>query len=71
LQRLTSGSPSFHDYGKMPPAMVLDLGCGQGHWILHAANVWKTAEFFGLDIVDTTLPAFETVENVRLVRGDL
>jgi ubiquinone/menaquinone biosynthesis C-methylase UbiE len=51
--------------------MVLDLGCGQGHWILHAANLWKNTEFVGLDIVDITLPEFETVENVRLVQGDL
>lgn len=71
FQRLTNGSPSFHDYGKMPPAVVLDLGCGQGHWILHAANMWRNTEFVGLDIVDTTLPAFDTIENVRLVRGDL
>jgi ubiquinone/menaquinone biosynthesis C-methylase UbiE len=51
--------------------MVLDLGCGQGHWILNAANMWRDTEFVGLDIVDITLPAFETVENVRLVQGDL
>lgn len=71
LQRLTHGSPSFHDYGKKPPAKVLDLGCGPGHWALHAATVWKTAQVTGLDIVDVTLPGFETTENANFVLGDL
>ena len=31
LSRLNpTGSPSFYDYGTIPPSSVLDLGCGQG-----------------------------------------
>lgn len=72
LQRLVpAGSPSFHDYGKRPPASVLDLGCGPGHWMLYAAGVWKTSQITGFDIVDVTLPEFETMENVHFVRGNL
>ncbi|KAF8167414.1 hypothetical protein B0H34DRAFT_15995 [Crassisporium funariophilum] len=70
LLRLSNGSPSFHDYGKKPPATVLDLGCGPGHWVLHAANVWKTSQITGLDLVDVTLPAFETTENAHFSFGN-
>ncbi|KAJ3485484.1 hypothetical protein NLJ89_g11897 [Agrocybe chaxingu] len=70
LQRLSNGSPSFYEYGKRPPANVLDLGCGPGYWILHAANVWKNTKFTGFDLVDVTTPAFETMENVDFVQGN-
>ena len=71
LQRLTQGSPSFHNFGRKPPAMVLDLGCGPGHWVLHAAATWKTSKVVGLDLVDLTLPGFETTENAHFVLGNL
>ena len=71
LQRLAQGSPSFHNFGKKPPAMVLDLGCGPGHWVLHAAAIWKTSQVIGLDLVDLTLPGFETTENAHFVLGNL
>ncbi|KAF9531876.1 hypothetical protein CPB83DRAFT_891220 [Crepidotus variabilis] len=70
LQRLTNGSPSFHDYGATPPSTVLDLGCGPGYWILHAANVWKQSNFTGFDLVDITLPDMESAENIHFVQGD-
>ncbi|KAF8807933.1 hypothetical protein BYT27DRAFT_7256473 [Phlegmacium glaucopus] len=70
LQHLTHGSPSFHDYGKKPPSTVLDLGCGPGYWVLHAASVWKTSQVTGLDLVDVTLPGFETTENAHFVLGN-
>ncbi|CAA7268092.1 unnamed protein product [Cyclocybe aegerita] len=70
FQRLSNGSPSFYDYGKKPPANVLDLGCGPGYWILHGANVWRNTKFTGFDLVDITLAAFETMENVEFVQGN-
>ncbi|KZT08563.1 uncharacterized protein LAESUDRAFT_757293 [Laetiporus sulphureus 93-53] len=47
-------SPSWHDYGKKSPSNVLDLGCGEGHWVLYAAEAWKSAgtRVTGLDILD-------------------
>lgn len=71
LHRLSHGYPSFHYYGKNPPATVLDLGCGPGHWVLHAATLWKTSQITGLDLVDLTLPGFETTENAHFVLGNL
>ncbi|TFK26793.1 hypothetical protein FA15DRAFT_636920 [Coprinopsis marcescibilis] len=70
LRRLNPSSPSFFKYGKKPPLTVLDLGCGQGHWVLWAASMWKNSRITGLDLVDITLPAFQTTENVNFVRGN-
>ncbi|KAF8910070.1 hypothetical protein CPB84DRAFT_1842730 [Gymnopilus junonius] len=70
FQRLSHGLPSFYDYGKNPPATVLDLGCGEGHWVLHAASVWKDSVITGLDMVDVTLPALETTDNANFVQGN-
>ncbi|KAF9055958.1 hypothetical protein BJ165DRAFT_1521917 [Panaeolus papilionaceus] len=70
LQRLGGGSPSFHDYGKKPPTTALDLGCGEGHWVLHAATTWKSSEITGFDLVNVTLPALETTENAHFVQGN-
>ncbi|KAH9942770.1 S-adenosyl-L-methionine-dependent methyltransferase [Amylocystis lapponica] len=33
-----------------PPLMVLDLGCGNGTWILEAAKVWPKCKFVGFDM---------------------
>ncbi|RXW24565.1 hypothetical protein EST38_g1268 [Candolleomyces aberdarensis] len=70
LERLNPGSPSFWDYGKKPPLTVLDLGCGQGHWALYAASVWKNSQITGFDLMDICLPAFSTTENVNFIRGN-
>ncbi|KAF8963841.1 hypothetical protein BDZ97DRAFT_1919373 [Flammula alnicola] len=70
LQRLSHGQPSFHDFGKKPPATALDLGCGRGHWIIHAANVWKNTQITGFDLVDIPLAAFESTENAHFVQGN-
>ncbi|KAG8949149.1 hypothetical protein FRC03_000416 [Tulasnella sp. 419] len=42
---------SFHQFQKHPPS-VLDLGCGEGRWILEAATHWKHTRFTGLDLMD-------------------
>ncbi|KAI0720115.1 hypothetical protein C8T65DRAFT_706094 [Cerioporus squamosus] len=55
LCRLKPGdSPTFHKFGKKPPADVLDLGCGEGFWVHHAAKLWKSSntKVTGLDLID-------------------
>ncbi|KAI0778770.1 hypothetical protein BD413DRAFT_117240 [Trametes elegans] len=55
LRRLTPiDSPTFHPFGKKPPDEVLDLGCGEGFWVLHAAKLWKShhTKVTGLDLID-------------------
>ncbi|RPD57131.1 hypothetical protein L227DRAFT_587758 [Lentinus tigrinus ALCF2SS1-6] len=49
-----SDSPTFHKFGKKPPTDVLDLGCGEGFWVLHAAKLWKSSntKVTGLDLID-------------------
>ncbi|KZT73222.1 hypothetical protein DAEQUDRAFT_762161 [Daedalea quercina L-15889] len=49
-----SNSPTFHDYGRRPPKNVLDLGCGEGRWVLYAARAWKSAgaHVTGIDLID-------------------
>ncbi|KAH9849271.1 hypothetical protein C2E23DRAFT_870791 [Lenzites betulinus] len=55
LRRLAPvDSPTFHHFGKKAPAEVLDLGCGEGFWVLHAAKLWKPnhTKVTGLDLID-------------------
>ncbi|KAK0472120.1 hypothetical protein EDD18DRAFT_1410541 [Armillaria luteobubalina] len=50
FKRLNSvDGPSFHHYSNNPPATVLDLDWGEGHWILDAAVAWKG---YGTKITD-------------------
>ncbi|KJA13673.1 hypothetical protein HYPSUDRAFT_209347 [Hypholoma sublateritium FD-334 SS-4] len=73
-----TASPSFHNYGNNPPSSVLDLGCGQGHWVVDAAIAWKGygTRVTGYDVVDMSeglLPwaAEQGVsESIRFVRGN-
>ncbi|KAG8797728.1 hypothetical protein FRC17_007661, partial [Serendipita sp. 399] len=51
-----SNSPSTPASGttgdkKSPPRTVLDLGCGNGLWVLDAAKAWPDTHFVGLDLV--------------------
>lgn len=79
LYRLNpTGSPSFHNYGNTPPLAVLDLGCGQGHWVVDAAIAWKGygTKVTGYDMVDISkglLPwavKHGVKNNIKFVRGN-
>jgi SAM-dependent methyltransferase len=80
LRRLNpSSSPSFHNYGNNPPSAVLDLGCGQGHWVLEAAITWKDhgTKVIGFDMLEVAKSIWPwainqgVAENTRFVRGNL
>ncbi|KAG1046411.1 hypothetical protein G6F43_011103 [Rhizopus delemar] len=48
-RRGSSGS-SQSNWEDLPPPRVLDLGCGNGTWILEMATEFKHAHFYGIDI---------------------
>ncbi|KAF8510312.1 hypothetical protein JB92DRAFT_443680 [Gautieria morchelliformis] len=51
VRQLLCGHPSIHDDpSNKTPAVVLDLGCGDGTWLLEAAQCWKNTRFYGLDL---------------------
>ncbi|KAF6759407.1 hypothetical protein DFP72DRAFT_1063782 [Ephemerocybe angulata] len=79
LNRLNgTGCPSFYEYGSDPPATVLDLGCGQGHWVVDAAIAWKGhgTKVTGYDMVDISKVLLPwavkqgVADNIRFVRGN-
>ncbi|KAF5360373.1 hypothetical protein D9756_004915 [Leucocoprinus leucothites] len=46
----TCNSWTWHVF-KEPPTAVLDIGCGTGSWVTHAAGTWKDCHFWGIDLV--------------------
>ncbi|KAJ3987464.1 hypothetical protein F5890DRAFT_1551382 [Lentinula detonsa] len=74
----STDTPSFCHFGNDPPSSVLDLGSGQGHWILEAAIHWKGygTQLTGVDIADTMkvlrpLAVKNGVaENIKFVRSN-
>ncbi|TRM60826.1 hypothetical protein BD626DRAFT_122559 [Schizophyllum amplum] len=70
--------PCFHDYGQLPPMTVLDLGCGQGWWMLEAARAWQEhgTQVIGFDLVDTTSKMWDEAlmegvsDNMRVNTGN-
>ncbi|KAG6910860.1 hypothetical protein DXG01_007177 [Tephrocybe rancida] len=48
LFRTRGHSLTLHEF-ETPPAVVLDLGCGSGHWVIEAAKIWKDSTFVGYD----------------------
>ncbi|PVG02836.1 hypothetical protein CPB86DRAFT_870203 [Serendipita vermifera] len=45
-----SRSLTWHEF-ESPPRNILDLGCGNGVWVLDAAQAWPESHFVGLDLV--------------------
>ncbi|KAJ6621493.1 hypothetical protein B0H10DRAFT_2017534 [Mycena sp. CBHHK59/15] len=79
LRKLNAvNSPSFYNYGGRPPQNVLDLGCGQGHWMLDAAIAWQAAgtQITGFDMVDMTKALWPVAQRqgvlnkIKFVRGN-
>ncbi|KAH9004138.1 hypothetical protein EDB86DRAFT_2135572 [Lactarius hatsudake] len=75
VRRLTeNGSPSFlHVPTSIPVHDALDLGCGDGHWIAHAAQVWGVhgTKIVGIDLSLSTKDITATLsgpsaENTKL-----
>lgn len=64
-------SPSFHDYRRNPPGSALDLGCGEGHWIVNAAKEWPETQFIGFDMMDVASDAFQDTWHAKFHRGNL
>ena len=54
--------PSFHEFGNKHPTKVLDLGCGEGHWVVDAASEWRGARVTGLDLVDVCSKEWDELE---------
>ncbi|KAL6302399.1 hypothetical protein BKA93DRAFT_818528 [Sparassis latifolia] len=61
-----------------PPSTVLDLGCGDGLWIVEAAKTWPTSTFVGFDMVHNqpnlslkSLGLEGVAERVTWVHGNL
>jgi ubiquinone/menaquinone biosynthesis C-methylase UbiE len=74
LRRLTLNTPSFRDYSKKAPLNVLDLGCGEGRWVLETAATWGVhgTTVTGFDLMDVLCDAWEDApHNARFVRGNL
>ncbi|KAG6856888.1 hypothetical protein H0H87_012468 [Tephrocybe sp. NHM501043] len=46
--RTQSQSLTLHKF-ETPPAVVLDLGCGSGYWVIEAAKKWKESTIVGFD----------------------
>ncbi|KAF9516643.1 hypothetical protein BS47DRAFT_619424 [Hydnum rufescens UP504] len=71
LTTLAQTRPTFHDFGENPPKRVLDLGCGDGSWIMNAAGVWGETEFIGYDMAPVQGAASDRVTwlNGNMLKG--
>jgi SAM-dependent methyltransferase len=47
----TTQTPATSSPPIRAPKKVLDVGCGNGSWILNAASIWKETTFVGIDLV--------------------
>ncbi|KAF8884080.1 hypothetical protein CPB84DRAFT_1789576 [Gymnopilus junonius] len=73
-----TSNPTFYNYGNIPPMSVLDLGCGQGNWMIDAAVAWKGygTKIIGYDMVDISQGLLSrsiehgVIGNVSFVQGN-
>src|SRR6266404_298534 len=78
MRKLTqSQSPSFLSTS-IPVPDALDLGCGDGQWVVHAAQVWGDhgTKLVGVDLPfstedSTATPSEPNTENPTLLRHNL
>ncbi|KAJ7067032.1 hypothetical protein C8F01DRAFT_1120047 [Mycena amicta] len=47
------GGLTVHKFEDNPPQVILDLGCGGGHWAIQAAKQWPDAQVVGFDLHET------------------
>jgi SAM-dependent methyltransferase len=80
MRRLTEkGSPSFlHIPTSISVDDALDLGCGDGHWVAHAAQAWRVhgTKVVGIDLslsTEDTMPIISgpSAENTKLLHHNL
>ncbi|KAF8346913.1 S-adenosyl-L-methionine-dependent methyltransferase [Amanita rubescens] len=62
--RFLKDAASFVHF-KEEPSRVLDLGCGTGTWIVHAAKEWPSCTFVGFDLVNVQIPIESLDSNIR------
>ncbi|KAK0235952.1 hypothetical protein EDD85DRAFT_622006 [Armillaria nabsnona] len=60
-------SISMHQFDK-PPALVLDLGCGSGHWAIEAAKYWPSSTIIGFDLKEIQPRLYEIDSHKDLAR---
>ncbi|KAF8589699.1 hypothetical protein K439DRAFT_1628472 [Ramaria rubella] len=72
VKQLFYGRPSIHgDLPQRPPAFVLDLGCGDGTWLLEAAQCWKNTRFYGLDLQNLHPPCAHLVAELGEIADNI
>lgn len=69
-------SISMHQFSK-EPALVLDLGCGSGHWAIEAAKYWPSSTIIGFDLKEIQ-PRLDEIDShkdlahrIRWLHGNL
>ncbi|QRW25789.1 methyltransferase domain protein [Rhizoctonia solani] len=80
LRGSTVSFSQFYGVGELRGGKVLDLGCGEGLWVLAAAKEWKHTCFVGFDLLpiqmdlkdklDGTKNAQDIMDRIEWVQGD-
>lgn len=58
---------------EVPPVAILDLGCGQGHWVAEASKFFTQygTSIVGFDLVDMASDEVRDMPSVSWKRGNL